>query len=94
MLFSRSTKRAEPRKFAFTPFYYKEEQEEAQPGERRIRFKRIRRRQVTSKKTVRLTIAFAILVLIFLLMFWDLVRLGVQSFKLEDIKIEEAPSLP
>ncbi|MCG8607649.1 hypothetical protein MJD09_22025 [bacterium] len=61
--------------------------------ERRIQFKRLRRRTLSSKSSVRMKILFAIFLVIFLYYFQGLLEADRQDFKIEEIKIEELPEL-
>ncbi len=97
MFFSRGVPKPGSRRFAYTPYYYHDEEEaveETAGVRRRIRFKRVRRRDVTPRKSVRIVLLFAIMVVVLLLLFWDWVQQDVREGRLEDVRIEEVPRIP
>ncbi len=88
MLFKKVFSRQETRKFGYTPYYYKEEQDEL--DRERIKFRRIRGGMSVSSKSVRSMIFLALLVLTLIAYFWDMVGRETRTFEIEDIKIEES----
>ncbi len=81
----------QPRKFAYTPFYYSEPDDEDESGPR-IRFKSIRNGAPVSKKSVRRLVFLAIFFVFLLYFLWGAVQKEMQIFEIESIKIEPAPS--
>ena len=81
-----------PRKFTFTPYYYvKEEVQDEEEGQHGIKFRRIRRRSPRVKKPINRLVLLTIFVVFALYYFWKLVDEQKRTFKIEDIRIEEAP---
>lgn len=81
----------QPRKFAFTPFYYSEPDDEDESGPR-IRFKRIRNGAPVSKKSMHRLVFLAIFFVFLLFFLWEAVQREMQIFEIESIKIEHAPT--
>jgi cell division septal protein FtsQ len=85
--------KVKPRKFTITPYFYvKKNEEEESEGKHRIRFRRLRRKPAQGQKSIVRLAILAILILFFLYYFWGLVEQEKRTFKIEDVKIEEAPS--
>lgn len=94
MFVSNLFQKSRPRKFAFTPFYYNKENETENddPEQPRIKFRRYRRPELGTSKSVKIKIVFAILLVLFLYYFRGLVEQDNRHFRIEEIKIEETPS--
>jgi hypothetical protein len=92
MIFKSLLVKNEARRFSFTPYYYDplkdaeaEQETEIKP---RIQFRRLRRRPVTSGKSIRLKIFLAFILLFFLFYFNGMVREEKSKFEVESIRIE------
>lgn len=81
-----------PRKFTITPYFYVNKSEQEEERKHRIKFRRLRRRTPQAQKSVVRLVILAIFLLFFLIYFWGLVKQEQRTFKIEDIRIEEAPS--
>ena len=92
MFFKETFNKRTPRKFQFTPYYYREEGRRATAHEPRIKFQRIRHGGTVSKKSLRGLLLLAIFVLICLIYFWRLIVQDTRTFDIEGIKIEETPN--
>ena len=91
MLFHDFFARRHPRQFSFTTYYYQPAEEVDEQGPR-IKFRRIRKNARTSKASTK---NLTVLVLFFsfcLYYLWNLVEPNTQTFELENIRIEVAPS--
>lgn len=93
MFISNLNRKRPSRKFTFTPYYYQplDNEEAEKQGRARIRFKKIRRHQIASQKSVRIKIVFAILLVLFLYFFQGLIQGERDSFEIEDVTIDESP---
>ena len=91
MLLGELFKKRQPRKFGFTPYYFKKEETEVDNGPR-IKFRRVRRGITVSKKSVRSMVILAIFLIALFIYLLNLVDRDNRKFELEDIKIEVAPS--
>ena len=94
MLFANFNKRKRPREFTFTPFYFQPpaQEEDKRLGSSRIKFKRIRHRQISSSKSIKIKLALVILLLIAIYYFRGLI-FGDSGVRIEDIKIDAAPNI-
>jgi len=91
MIFGEIFARREPRKFGFTPYYYQKQEKSSEEPEPRIKFRRIRPRTVIAKKSIRRILILAILLILGFYYFWGMVQREAQTFKIEDIRIEDTP---
>ena len=70
------------------------DEEKGEAEERpRIRFKRLTRRTVSSKNSVRMKMLFAGLLIVFLYYFQSLLEVDQKDFRIEDVRIEATPNL-
>jgi len=94
MFVQRFFQRPQPRTFGFTPFYYDPEKDkERQPADQpRIKFCRVRKRILATKKSVRVKTLVVLIILVFLYFFWGLMEEAQKNFKIESIRVEETPS--
>ncbi len=85
----------EPRKFGFTPYYYSQEERKQDDTERpRIKFTRIRQGSQVSQKSIRWMALIALLLMLLVFFFWDMVQRDARNFSIDDIRIENVPIAP
>ncbi len=79
-------KQIETRRFSFTPYYYREQEEdEDQP---RIRFRRLRRYERPKRRSVLGLVVIALILLWMLIYFTDL-KNSARTMEMQDIRVEE-----
>ncbi len=89
MFFKNSSPKKVPRTFAYTPFYYKDEEGDESEETRRIHFRRIRGGLSVSKRSLRGMVMLVILILFCMAYFWHTVERQARRYDIESIRIEE-----
>lgn len=79
------------RKFRFTPYYYIKQEDEEESNGPRIRFKKIRRGTVNTKKSILGMVILAVFLIFCLFYLWSSVEQEQRTFRIEDLKVEEVP---
>lgn len=91
MFFKDFFAKKEPRRFAYVPYYYRENDDQQQEAGSRIRFKRIRQGSHVSRKSIRGMLLMVVFIIVCLIYFWEMLEREMRTFEMESIKIEEIP---